>query len=116
MSIHPHPGKEPLVPLPPRPWGKVAPEKEKSTAVRFVLSDRTISIPIGELKRWEHVAGNPETLVILAGREQVQVEGQNLAEVRAALDEQRLCELRLTADRPALRTGPTIRRITVEPA
>ncbi len=116
MSIHPHPGKDPLTPPPPRPWGRVAPEKEKSTSVRFVLPDRVVSFPVAEIKRWEHIAGNPETLLILAGREQVMVEGQHLTEVRVALDEVRLCELRMCVEKPMVRTGPTVRRITIEPA
>lgn len=116
MSINAHPGKDPLAPPPPRSWGVVAPENQTAVAVRFVLTDRSVSFPVGELRRWEHVAGNPETLTINAGRELVTVEGQNLADVRAALDEARLRELRTAGSKSAVRAGPQVHRITIEPA
>ena len=116
MSINQHPAKEPLAPPPPRLWGEVAPEKEKAVAVRFVLNDRVVSFLVSELKRWEHVPGNPETLLITAGRELITVEGQFLAEVRAALDESKLREVRANAQKLTSRAGPVVRRITIEPA
>lgn len=116
MSIDHHPAKEPLSLPPPRPWGVVTSEKEAGGCVRFVLADRTVTFPYGELKRWEHVAGNPEILVISAGQEMVRVEGQQLAEIRGALDNSRIRELRECERRPVARTGPVVNRITIEPA
>lgn len=116
MSINSHPGKDPLAPPAPRTWGAVAPERQTASALRLVLADRSVSFPLGELKRWEHVAGNPETLSILAGKEVITVEGLNLAEVRQALDDSRLRELRFSGAKAGPRTGPQVRRITVEPA
>lgn len=116
MSINSHPGKDPLAPPTPRAWGLVAPERQTASALRLVLADRSVSFPLSELKRWEHIAGNPETLTILAGREVITIEGQNLAEVRQALDDARLRELRSSGAKPSVRTGPQVRGITVEPA
>jgi len=116
MSIHAHPDKDPLAPPPPRAWGVVVPEKQTVGAIRFVLADRSVSFPAGELRRWEHVAGTPETLTILAGREVITIEGLHLTEVRLALDETRLRELRVSGAKTAGRIGPHVRRITIEPA
>ncbi|OAM87137.1 hypothetical protein OH491_01165 [Termitidicoccus mucosus] len=114
MSIHQHPTKVPLAPPAPHVWGELASEHQTAGAVRFVLSDRVVSFPIGELKRWEHIAGNPERLVITAGQEIVTVEGQELSIVRSALDESRLIELRQHERKPATRNGPMVRRIMIE--
>lgn len=116
MSINSHPGKDPLAPPAPRSWGTVAPERETASSLRFVLADRSVSFPAGELKRWEHIAGNPEILIILAGKEIITVEGQHLAEIRLSLDDFRLRELRSSGAKASTRTGPQVRRITIEPA
>jgi hypothetical protein len=116
MSIHQHPAKEPLAPPPGPLWGEIAPENERSAAVRFVLADRVVSFPVGELRRWEHTAGNPETLVVAAGVELITIEGQHLAAIRAALDGAKLREIRVTPQKPATRASPVVRRISIEPA
>lgn len=116
MSIHQHPAREPLAPPPGPLWGEVAPENERAVAVRFVLADRVVSFPLGELRRWEHMAGNPERLVVAAGTETVTIEGHHLAAIRAALDSARLREIRATPQKPATRAAPVVRRITIEPA
>lgn len=116
MSINHHPGKDPLTPPTARSWGSIRPDGRPNPSLRLVLVDRTISYPIGELKRWEHVAGNPETLTIVAGSESVIIEGHHLIEVRQALDESRLCELRESVQRDSFRDGPQIVRIIIESA
>lgn len=116
MSIDAHPGKAPLAPPAPRAWGSLVADRQTSQVLRLVLTDRSVSFPIGELKRWEHIAGGQESLIILTSREIVTVEGQHLTEVRQALDDVRLCELRIPATKATTRTGPVVRRITIEPA
>jgi hypothetical protein len=116
MSIEQQPGKKPFVTPPPPTWGELAPEGRIATVVRFVLADRVVSFPVGELRRWEHVAGEPETLTINAGKELVLVEGRELQVVRAALDLGCLDELRVNNERSNVRPGPRVRRITIEPA
>ncbi len=115
MSIEQQPGKKPLVPPPPPTWGELAPEGEAATVVRFMVADRVVCFRASELRRWEHVAGEPETLTINAGKELVVVEGRELHVVRAALDLTCLCELRVNNERSNGRPGPRVRRITIEP-
>jgi hypothetical protein len=116
MSIEQQPGKNPLVSAPPPTWGDLVLEKRTAKVVRFVLEDRMVSYPIAELKRWELVAGEPERLTIVTGRESVVVEGKELHAVHAALDLARLEELRCNHERTQARPGPKVRRITIEPA
>jgi hypothetical protein len=116
MSIQHHPDKEPLMPPPPLQWGELAADKKERGSVRFVLADRVVTFPLGQIKRWEHVAGNPETMVITAGKELVRVEGQQLTAIRIALDESCLRELRTNGSKPSSRDGPVVRRLTIEPA
>ncbi len=117
MSIEQQSGKKLLVPRPPPPWGEIAPEGRTAAVVRFILPDRVVAYPHGELKRWEHAAGEPEMLTINAGKEQVVVEGRDLAAIRTALDLGRLCELRPTFNgKTGSRPGPQVRRIAIEPA
>ena len=115
MSIEQKPNRQPLIsPLSP-PWGELTPESKLTRIVRFVLPDRVISVRAPVLKRWEHVAGEPETLTIQAGKELIVVEGRELNAVRAALDLDRLGELRTNGDRSKACPGPQVRRITIEP-
>ena len=114
MSIENQPGQKPLVPAPPPSWGEVTPEDEKAKVVRFVMVDRVVTFLVSELKRWEHVAGEPEVLTISAGKEQVVIEGADLAAIRAALDLKRLCEVRANHERSKARPGPRVRRIAIE--
>ena len=117
MSIEQQSGKNLLVPRPPPPWGEIAPEGQTAAVVRFILPDRVVSYPHGELKRWEHAGGEPEVLTINAGKDQVVVEGRELAAIRAALDLGRLCELRPTTPaKPGGRPGTQVKRIAIEPA
>ena len=116
MSIEQQPGKKAFVVPPPPTWGELEPEGRTANVVRFVLADRVVSFPVSELRRWEHVAGEPETLTISAGKESVLVEGRNLHVVRAALDLGCLGELRVNLERSNARPGPQVRRITIEPA
>lgn len=113
MSIHQHPARSPLVPASPPGWGEVTPEHASSPSVRFVLADRSVTFPTGMLQRWEHVAGNPETLVILAGGEEITIEGRHLGEIRQALDDTRLRELRVGGSKISSQAGPWVRRITM---
>ena len=116
MSIQQQPGKKPLGPPPPPTWGETTPVGATARVVRFVLADRVVTFPFSELKRWEHVAGEPELLAIHAGKEIITVEGAELAVVRAALDLARLGELRPNHERSVSRPGPRVRQITIEPA
>lgn len=113
MSIAHHPGKDPLAPPAPRSWGLILPERQMCPTLRLVLSDRSISFPVADLRRWEHVAGDPELLTILTSREAIEIEGRLLAEVRQALDELRLKELKINGVGPQLRDGPVVQRITL---
>ena len=116
MSIKQSAKNDPLMPPPVPPWGKIEPEGKTTEVVRFVLADRTVSFRLSEVKRWEHVAGNPETLVLKAGKEAVTIEGKELVTIREALDKARLVEVRINANRPSLQPGPVVRAITIEPA
>jgi len=114
MSIHHHPDQEPLLTPPSQTWGELAPEGGLARVLRVVLGDRVVSFPITELRRWEHVVGNPETLVIRAGAECVRLEGRKLTQIREALDNSKLIEVRQNTSSPSVRSGPSIRRITLE--
>ncbi|MEO6244529.1 MAG: hypothetical protein ABIQ12_03760 [Opitutaceae bacterium] len=116
MSIKQHPSLEALTPPPVLPWGKVEPEGKTSDVVRFVLADRTVSLPASEFKRWELVAGDPERLTITTEKDTMALEGKALAEIRDALDKSRLVEVRVNGNRPTSRPGPVVRAITIEPA
>ncbi len=113
MSIEQSKGKKALIPPPPPTWGDLSPPGEAATIVRFVLPDRVVTFVASELKRWEHIAGEPEVLMLQAGRETVVIEGRELATVRAALDAGRLAELRPNMER-SNRPGPRIQRIAIE--
>lgn len=116
MSLDHHPGAKPLVPPSPPSWGEIAPLGETAVVVRFVLDQCVITFPVIEFKRWEHALGVPELLTICTGKEQIVVEGRELAEIRAALDLGRLCELRTNFPRAAgARPGSQVRRIAIEP-
>ena len=116
MSIDAHTGKAPLAPPAPCPWGALTADRHTSLALRLVLADRSVSFPLTEFKRWEHVAGGQETLILQTAREIITVEGLHLTEIRQALDDLRLRELRTSAAKMTARTGPVVRRITIEPA
>lgn len=117
MSMDLHPGAKPLTPSPPPSWGEIAPAGETAAVMRFVLVDRVVTYPAVEFKRWEHVVGVPETLILTTATELVMVEGRELAEVRAALDLGRLCELRVNyPPKSGARPGAQVRRIAIEAA
>lgn len=116
MSIDHQPSQKPLVPPPPPTWGEVADEDDDAEVIRFVLVDRVVTFPYSELKRWEHLAGEPEVLSISVGREQVVIEGVELGPIRAALDLKRLREVRGNHERSKARPGPRVRRIAIETA
>jgi len=116
MSIEPHPGSKPLVPPPPPTWGEIAPVGKTALVVRFALADRVVTFPMDQFKRWEHTAGEPELLTITTDKEQIVMEGRELAEVRAALDLGRLSEVHINYPRAGARPGPRVQRITIEPA
>lgn len=117
MSIESHPGQKPLVPPPPPSWGEIAPAGQTALVVRFALVDRVVTFPLDQFKRWEHAAGEPELLTISTEKEEIVIEGRELAEVRAALDLGRLCEVRINYPRSSsARPGPRVLRIAIEPA
>ncbi len=117
MSIEVFPGNKPLTrPAPPN-WGEISPDGDPARVVRFALVGGWVSFPADQLKRWEHTLGEPELLTIKTDRDEIVVEGRDLAEVRAALDLGRLCELRINFPRSTgARPGPQVRRITIETA
>ncbi len=114
MGIHHHPNQEPLLAPPAHSWGEVTSDGVLARVLRVVLGDRVVSFPVAELRRWEHVAGNPETLQIWAGSEWVRIEGRKLTQIREALDSSKLIEVRQNSAAPAVRSGPLIRRISVD--
>lgn len=117
MSIESPSGGKPLVAPPPPSWGEIAPPGEQAGVVRFVLEDRQVSFPADQIRRWECVPGDQELVIISAGNELIVIEGQNLAEIRAALDLGRLCEVRLNYPaKTGSWPGPRVRRITIESA
>lgn len=119
MSIKVSPSSPPLTPPAPPAWGKVTAEDKIASVVRFVLADRTISIPVSEMERWELIAGSPERLKITADKTVVTIEGTALAEIRDALDKITVIEVRTTkrmvpfaaGGAPA---GPAVSAIAVE--
>lgn len=116
MSLEIQPGKRPLVPPPPLPWGETTGENEVSNFARFVLSDRIVTFPFSELRRWEYVSGEDERLTISAGRERIVVEGVGLAAICAALETRRLREVRASGKQLKMRPGPQVHRVILQPA
>jgi len=86
-------------------------------AVRFELTDRTISCATGEIRRWELALaeeGN-EQLIITAGKDTVIVTGRGLMTAHTALDQVRLQTLReAPARRASYAEEPWIQSITIE--
>ena len=117
MSIEVRPGTKPLTRPAPPSWGEISPDGKIALVARFALGDRVVTFPVAQFKRWEHAAGEPELLTITADKEEIVIEGRELAEIRAALDLGRLSEVRVNFPRPAgPRPGPQVRRITIETA
>lgn len=117
MSIKQHPDKDPILPPPPPAWGLLAAKGDMAAAVRFILGNRSVSFPYHTLARWEHSAGNPESLTVRAGKELITVTGRSLAVLRDALDEGMLLQIRMTPARYAdVRSGTQVSSITINPA
>ena len=116
MSIEIFPGTNPLMRPAPPSWGEISAIGQTAVVVRFALADRVVTFPMDQFKRWEHIAGEPELLTISTDKEQIVMEGRELAEVRAALDLGRLCEVHINYPRSGARPGPRVQRITIEPA
>lgn len=115
MSLDLRSGTKPLTASPPPSWGEIAPDGESAAVIRFVLVDRVVTYPSAQFKRWEHVVGVPETLILTTDKELVVVEGRELGEIRAALDLGRLCEVRINyPPKSGARPGPQVRRIAIE--
>jgi hypothetical protein len=116
MSIETHSGGKILTHSAPPTWGEVVPDGQVAVVIRFIVGQNAVTFPISQFKRWEHTMGLPETLTLLAGNEQITIEGKELGLVRAALDLGRLCELRVNFyAKSGARPGPQIRRIAIEP-
>jgi hypothetical protein len=116
MSLEIQPGKKPLIPPPPPLWGEVTAENEVSSFTRFVLSDRIVTFPVSELRRWEFVSGENERLIISAGRERVVVEGVGLAAICVALENRRLREVRASGKQLKMRPGAQVHRVILQSA
>lgn len=115
MAIESATGKRPLSAAAPPTWGELAGQGERALVVRFILEDRTVSIPVSQLRRWEHSLGEPEYLLILAGPSTVVIEGHDLSAIRFALDLGRLAEVRTNREHSG-RPGPRVRQLTLEAA
>lgn len=87
-------------------WGRLANEGRTAIVVRFVLLDRTVSLPYHTLVRWELSVGESETLAIQATGVLVTVRGRALAILRDGLDQARLEQVRAQGERAALRAAP----------
>ena len=109
------PKELPPLPAPPA-WGRLADEGRKVAVVRFVLPDRTISIPYGNLTRWELQTGDAQTLTLHTTGGRLTIRGRDLETLRDALDNARLESVRARGDRPAApgRGEPWIRSIAPE--
>lgn len=117
MSLEIHPEGKPIGPSNSQTWGELSIEGETASVVRFVLEQGTVSIPVIRFTRWEHTRATPETILIHTGEERILVEGRDLSGVCAAMDMERLRELRVNVfGKASARPGPQIRRITIEPA
>ena len=114
MSIKVHAAHAPLRPAGMEFWGEMGPEGEPNPTIRFVLPDRTVCFPTGEIKRWEHIRSTPERLIIFIAQERITVTGHDLTDIRFAMDRNRLRELRVASSKAELRTGPNIYRIEFE--
>ncbi len=117
MSIDHHLGKAPPSAAPAPTWGEITPEGQSALVVRFCMEEKTVTIPFGEFKRWEHVRSETETIALMTSRELVVIEGRELLAIRVALDLMRLAEVRpnyrrLVEGRP----GPRVQRISIEPS
>lgn len=115
MSLDTHAGRLTATRRLTRTWGELTPEGEPAHVLRFVLTDRIVTILADDLHRWEHLQGEPEQLILSTGREQFTIEGMYLDDVRHALDLRRLTELRPNFAGGS-RPGPRIRAITIESA
>lgn len=117
MSIDTRPETKPLHVVAPPSWGDVVPAGVTALAVRIVLVDRIVTYPASRISRWEHVITTPEELILSVARETVVVEGRDLFEIRAALDQGRLCEVRVNHPlKSGTRPGPQVRRISIAEA
>lgn len=114
MSIDQSPHGIPLVLPPPPAWGEIAAEGRTALVTRFVLTGRVVTYPVSALRRWEQLAGEPELLKITAGKENIIIQGHELAAIRAALDLGRLVEVHPTPSRNGARPGPRVYSITLE--
>jgi len=114
MSIKIHAAQAPLRPAGMEVWGEMGSEADPNPTIRFILSDRTVCFPTGEIKRWEHIRSTPERLTTFIAQERITVTGHDLTEIRCAMDRSRLRELRVASSKAELRTGPQIYRIEFE--
>jgi len=114
MSIKVHAAHAPLRPVGMEVWGEMGPEGEPNPTIRFVLPDRTICFPTGEIKRWEHIRSFPERLILVSAEDRITVTGHDLTDIRCAMDRNRLRELRVSSSKAELRMGPHIYRIEFE--
>lgn len=87
-------------------WGRLTEEGRTAIVVRFILLDRTLSLPYHTLVRWELSVGDGESLVIQAAGVLVTIRGRHLAPLRDGLDQARLEQVRAQGERAALRATP----------
>ncbi len=100
MALKGHPDAAPVPPTSrSRPWGVLAEEGDGAQVVRFVVGDKSVSIPFHTFKRWEYSPGTAETITIRTDSEIITIAGRGLADVRDALDAGELLILRVKSGR-----------------
>ena len=108
MTLKPQLDKTPVPVTPPPAWGDLAEPGEQVGVIRFECEDGAYSYPYHALSRWVLQAGEPECLVVQAGKDRLTVRGRELNVVRDALDVGRLRVLRTVKERYAYTSHRTI--------
>jgi len=109
MNLKPQPDK-PTVALPnPPTWGVLAQDGEPVSSMRFECAVASYSYPYHRLDRWIFHPGDPERLIVQAGKDTITICGRELVSVRDALENGRLRVLRSAGERYLLtKTGTVI--------
>lgn len=115
MTLKRDPTLPPSLPATHPGWGELAANGDTAEALRFCVADREVSFPCHVLHRWELQAGATDSLVLLVGDERITIEGQNLAPLRDALDDQRLRVVRLHSGRSVGNADTRVTSIRFEP-
>lgn len=101
MTLKPQLDKTPVPVTPPPAWGDLAEPGEPVGVIRFECEEGAYSYPYHALSRWVLRPGQPECLIVQAGKDRLTVRGRDLDVVRDALDIGRVRVLRITNARYA---------------